>query len=184
MNKETNIENLKFPIGHFDAHIEVTTEHLKLWKKTISEFPQKLEKLVSNLSSEELNWKYRPNGWAIKQVVNHLADSHMNSFIRFKLTLTEDAPTIRPYEEADWANVPDGLTENIKPSLQILNGVHQRWSILLENLSEADWNRMYFHPQHQQLISTKEALGVYDWHCRHHLAHIEQALLHKGEFNQ
>lgn len=184
MKNELNLDKLKFPIGHFDQHTEVTPEYLALWKTTIAEFPQKLKKVVNALSSEELNWKYRPNGWTIKQVVHHLADSHMNSFIRFKLTLTEDAPTIRPYEEADWANVPDGLSENIEPSLQILDGVHQRWSLLLENLSDSEWNKMYFHPQHQRLFSTKEALGIYDWHCRHHLAHIEQALFHKGEFNQ
>lgn len=183
MKNEINIEKLKFPIGHFEHPVEITAAHLENWKMTIRNFPKQLKTLVGSLSSEELNWKYRPNGWAIRQVVNHLADSHMNSFIRFKLTLTEDAPTIRPYEEADWADVADGLSENIKPSLQILEGVHERWSLLLDHLTEAEWNRMYFHPQHQRLFSTKEALGIYDWHCRHHLAHIQQAMSHKGEFN-
>jgi hypothetical protein len=183
MPNEINLEKLKFPIGHFDSHREVSNSDIATWKMTIATFPQKLKAIVNSLSSEELQWKYRPNGWAIKQVVHHLADSHMNSFMRFKLTLTEDAPTIRPYDEAKWADVSDGLSDNILPSLQILEGIHQRWSLLLDNLTEADWNRMYFHPEHQRLFSIKEALGIYDWHCRHHLAHIEQALLHKGEFN-
>ncbi len=177
------IEKLKFPIGHFDHHMEINDHHLTEWKAAIRNFPMQLIAVVNSLSSEELNWKYRPDGWSIKQVVHHLADSHMNSIIRFKLTLTEDAPTIRPYEEAKWAELPDGLTENITPSLQILEGVHGRWSLLLDNLSEEDWNRMYFHPEHQKLFSTKEALGLYDWHCRHHLAHIQQALSYTGQFN-
>jgi hypothetical protein len=183
MQNEINLEKLKFPIGHFDSHREVSNSDLEDWKTTIAVFPQKLKIMVSSLSPEELQWTYRPNGWAIKQVVHHLADSHMNSFIRFKLTLTEDAPVIRPYEEAKWAAIPDGLSDDLLPSLLILEGVHQRWGFLLENLTEADWNRMYFHPEHQRLFSAKEALGIYDWHCRHHLAHIEQALFHRGEFN-
>ena len=178
-----DIEKLRFPIGHFDAHREISSEDLALWKTTIAEFPQRLKNVVNSLTAEELNWTYRPNGWAIKQVVHHVADSHMNSFIRFKLTLTEDAPTIRPYEEAKWAEVPDGLSDDIKPSLQIIEAVHQRWSLLLDHLSENDWNRVYFHPEHQRLFSTKTALGLYDWHCRHHLAHIEQAVLSQGKFN-
>lgn len=181
--KEINLEKLKFPIGHFDSHMEISNEDVTTWKENIAAFPKKLKMVVQALSSEELHWKYRPNGWTIKQVVHHLADSHLNSFVRFKLTLTEDSPTIRPYEEAKWAETVDGLSENLTPSLLILEGVHQRWSLLLDHLTEADWNRMYFHPEQQHLVSIKTALGIYSWHCQHHLAHIEQALHHKGEFN-
>ena len=183
MKNEIDIEKLKFPIGHFDNHMEVSSENLDNWKTTIHNFPSQLKAVASSLSSKELNWKYRPEGWAIKQVVHHLADSHMNAIIRMKLALTEDTPTILPYDEAKWAEISDGLSENIEPSLQILEGIHERWGLLLENLKETDWNRMYFHPEHQRLFSVKEALGIYDWHCRHHLAHIEQALFYKGEFN-
>ncbi|WP_300565492.1 YfiT family bacillithiol transferase [Flavobacterium sp.] len=183
MKNEIDLEKLKFPIGHFDSHMEISNKDLTDWKETIATLPHKLQKMVHELSSEELNWKYRPNGWTIKQVVHHLADSHLNSFIRFKLTLTEDTPTIRPYDEAKWAETVDGLSEDLTPSLQILEGVHQRWSLLLDDLTEADWNRMYFHPEHQHLVAIKTALGTYNWHCQHHLAHIEQALYHRGEFN-
>lgn len=181
--ESNSIEKLKFPIGHFDNHLEVTKEHLAKWKSTITAFPEQLRHLTEGLSATERNWKYRPEGWAIKQVVHHLADSHMNSIIRLKLTLTENAPTIRPYEESLWAQLPDGLDDDIETSLKIIEGVHARWSQLLENLSAADWDRMYFHPEHQRLFSIKESLGIYDWHCRHHLAHIEQALAYKGAFN-
>ncbi|ESU29881.1 metal-dependent hydrolase [Flavobacterium limnosediminis JC2902] len=183
MNNNTDIEKLKFPIGRFTCPEEITPEHLKIWKITIREFPQELKKTVENLSITELNWKYRPDGWCIKQVVHHLADSHMNALIRVKLALTEDAPVIRPYEEALWAELKDSLRDDIQPSLKIIEGVHERWSQLLDNFSEHDWNRMYYHPQHQRLASVKEALGIYDWHSKHHLAHINQAFSYKGEFN-
>lgn len=183
MNNNIDIEKLKFPIGRFACPEEITQEHLETWKKTISEFPQELTKTVENLSVTELNWKYRPEGWCIKQVVHHLADSHMNAIIRMKLTLTEDTPVIRPYEEALWAELTDGLQNDIQSSLKIIEGVHERWSELLENLTERDWDHMYYHPQHQRLFSVKEGLGIYHWHCRHHLAHIEQALSYKGAFD-
>ncbi|MGH2666204.1 YfiT family bacillithiol transferase [Flavobacterium sp.] len=183
MKNNTDIEKLKFPIGHFDSHLEVTADHLEKWKATIAAFPNQLRNLVASLSVEELNWKYRPEGWTVKQVVHHLADSHMNSIIRLKLTLTENGPTIRPYEESLWAQLSDGLDNDIESSLKIIEGVHVRWSRLLDGLSEEDWNKMYFHPQHQRLFSVKENLGIYDWHCNHHLAHIKQALLYKGVFN-
>lgn len=176
------LEQLKYPIGKFIVPTEISNSHIQEWKRTIKTVPQDLEKLVQNLSIEELNWIYRPEGWSVKQVVHHLADSHMNSFIRFKLTLTENVPAIRPYEEQLWAVTPDGKNNDITASLQILNGVHERWSFLLEKLSEDDLALLYFHPQHQRLYSLKEAIGIYDWHSRHHLAHIKQALHHKGHF--
>lgn len=183
MDKPIDIEKLKFPIGRFTCPEEITQEHLETWKKTIREFPLELKKSVENLSVTEKNWKYRPEGWTIKQVIHHLADSHMNAIIRLKLTLTEDVPVIRPYEEALWAELTDGLQDDIQSSLKIIEGVHERWSQLLENLSVHDFNRMYYHPQHQRLFSVKEGLGIYHWHCTHHLAHIKQAFSYKGEFN-
>lgn len=183
MNNIPDIEKLKFPIRRFTCPEEITHVHLETWKKTIADFPQEVKRKTENLSVTELNWKYRPNGWNIKQVVHHLADSHMNALIRLKLTLTEDAPVIRPYEETLWAELSDSLQNEIQSSLKIIEGVHERWSLLLDHLSENDWNRMYYHPQHQRLFSAKEGLGIYFWHCRHHVAHIEQALSYKGAFN-
>lgn len=183
MNNIPDIEKLKFPIGRFTCPEEITSDHLAAWKEKIAAFPQELKRKTVNLSATELNWKYRPNGWNIKQVVHHLADSHMNALIRLKLTLTEDAPVIRPYEEALWAELNDGLQDDIQSSLKIIEGIHERWSLLLQHLSESDWNRMYYHPQHQRLFSVKEGLGIYHWHCNHHLAHIEQAIFYKGTFN-
>jgi len=177
------MEKLKFPIGRFACPPEIDAANLKDWKATIKSFPQRLKETTEGLSVTELNWKYRPEGWKIKQVIHHLADSHMNAIIRMKLTLTEDAPVIRPYEEALWGELPDGRYDDISASLKIIEGVHERWSVLLDSLSETDWNKMYFHPEHQRLFSVKEGLGIYDWHCRHHLAHIEQALFHNGKFN-
>ena len=178
-----NIDQLKFPIGHFSFSEDCNAAQMEQWKSIIAAFPKKIDEATQNLSSTELNWKYRPEGWSIKQVVHHLADSHMNSLIRFKLTLTEDTPTIRPYEESKWAELPDGLNENIHSSILILQGVHERWTVLLDNINNENWNRMFFHPENQKLITLKEALGLYSWHCEHHLAHINQALQHKGEFN-
>ncbi|UUC46141.1 YfiT family bacillithiol transferase [Flavobacterium cerinum] len=176
------LEQLKYPIGKFIVPTEIDNNHIREWKTTLKKLPQDLEKQLQNLTTKELNWIYRPEGWSIKQVVHHLADSHTNSFIRFKLTLTENVPAIRPYEEQLWAATPDGKNDDISASLQIINGIHNRWSYLLDNLSEADMNLLYFHPQHQRLYSLKEAIGIYDWHSRHHLAHIQQALNHKGLF--
>lgn len=177
-----NLEKLKFPIGKFHFDPEISNDQLKLWIHTIETFSEELEIITKSLSVEQLNWRYRPEGWSVKQVVHHLADSHMNALIRIKLALTEESPTIRPYEESLWAQLVDGLNNDISASLKIISGVHERWTQVLKNLSEEEWNKMYFHPQHQRLFSIKEGLGIYDWHSKHHLAHIKQALFNNGKF--
>lgn len=177
-----NLENLKFPIGQFHFNPDSTKDAIENWKNIIKNFPEKVKEATAKLLIEELNWKYRPEGWTIKQVVHHCADSHMNSFIRFKLALTEETPIIRPYEEQLWAELEDSLLDDLSASLQILEGVHLRWSIVLESMNNSEWDKMYFHPSSQKLFSLKEALGLYAWHCDHHLAHIYQALNHKVEF--
>ncbi len=175
-------EKLKFPIGKCPKIDDVSENELKTWINTIENFPSKIKALTSTLSVEELNWIYRPKGWCIKQVVHHCADSHINSFIRFKLALTEDVPTIKPYEEALWAELADGTSNDISHSLQIIEGVHARWVLLLKSFGEKELNRQFFHPENLKISSLEETIGVYAWHCNHHLAHIEQALLHKGQF--
>jgi len=177
------MEHLKYPIGRFVCPAEIDAANLKEWKATIKNFPQRLRETLEGLSPLQLNLRYRPEGWKIKQVVHHLADSHMNALIRFKLALTEDTPVIRPYEEALWAEHADNTNDNLEASLKIIEGVHERWSYLMVSLSEKDWDKMFIHPEHQKLFSLKESLGIYAWHCNHHLAHIEQALSYEGNFN-
>ncbi|WP_136669092.1 YfiT family bacillithiol transferase [Flavobacterium sp. H122] len=177
-----NLEALKFPIGKFQFDPDVSNEQVQQWINTIASFPEKIEAITKPLSTEQLNWRYRPEGWSIKQVIHHLADSHMNALIRIKLALTENAPVIRPYEESLWAQLNDGLNNDIGASVKIIDGVHEKWAFLLNHLIDQDWNKMYFHPQHQRLFSVKEGLGIYDWHCNHHFAHIQQALDTQGSF--
>ena len=181
---ETNIplENLKYPIGKFQKPEVISEADLKTWISDIETFPNKIKKITSTLSVEELNWVYRPKGWNIKQVVHHCADSHINSFIRFKLALTEDVPAIKPYEEQLWAELADGNADDISFSIQIIEGVHARWVLLLKSLGERELKRQFFHPANLKISSLEETIGVYAWHCNHHLKHIEQALLHKGQF--
>ncbi len=176
------LEKLKFPIGKCPKIDDVSKNDLENWIITIEEFPSKIKTLTSNLSVEELNWIYRPKGWNIKQVVHHCADSHMNSLIRFKLALTEDVPTIKPYEEALWAELADGNSNDIVTSLLIIENLHKRWVLLIKSLEEKQLKRQFFHPANLKISSLEETIGVYAWHCKHHLAHIEQALSHKGQF--
>lgn len=176
------LEDLKYPIGEYVAPDTITDEHFESWVKTIESLPSQLRALVENLTYEELDLIYRPKGWSIKQVVFHLSDSHMNSFVRFKLIMTEENPTLRPYQEHLWAIMPDANNAEIAPALSILDGVHSRWTTLLTNLLNADRKRPYQHPEFDTSLTLEWMLGMYDWHCRHHLAHIEQALKFSGAF--
>jgi hypothetical protein len=182
MKNNLNLEKLKFPIGTCPKIDDVSKNDLENWIGTIEEFPSKIKSVTSNLSVEELNWIYRPNGWSIKQVVHHCADSHMNSLIRFKLALTEEVPAIKPYEEQLWAELADGNSDDISSSIQIIEGIHARWVLLLKSLGERELKRQFFHPANLKISSLEETIGVYAWHCNHHLAHIEQALFYKGQF--
>jgi len=182
MKNNLDIEKLKFPTGKFQKPDSISDNDLKTWIATIENFPTKIKALTSTLSLEELNWVYRPEGWSIKQVAHHCADSHINSFVRFKLALTEDIPTIKPYEEALWAELVDGNSDDISPSLQIIEGVHARWVFLLKSLGSTELKKQFFHPGNNKTSCLDEIIGLYAWHCNHHLAHIEQALLHKGQF--
>lgn len=180
--EEKELEKLQFPIGRFVVPSEIQTTDIEQWIAEIASFPQRLAALTERLSSRELNWRYRPDGWTIKQVVHHCADSHMNSVMRFKLALTEDAPTIRPYMEDRWAELPDSLDDQVSHTLELLNGLHYRWVLLLKTLSKSDLDRTFVHPEHGQIFTLKETIANYAWHCAHHLAHVEQALAEKGKY--
>lgn len=177
-----NLESLKYPIGKFQFDSNVTKDKIGEWITTIETFPKEINKIIELLPGDKLNWRYRPEGWSIKQVIHHLADSHSNAFIRIKLALTESNPTIKPYDETLWSVLYDSTSNHITPSLKIIDGVHEKWSLLLKNLSDQEWDRTYFHPEHEKSFSIKEAIEMYNWHCKHHLAHIQQALENDGQF--
>ncbi|WP_282044261.1 YfiT family bacillithiol transferase [Winogradskyella flava] len=179
---EQELYKLTFPIGEFEKPQHITQEHLREWIASIESLPERIESVTKHLNDKELNYKYRPAGWTIKQVVHHCADSHINSIVRFKLALTEDAPTIRPYFEDRFAKLID-YKESIDASISILKGVHEKLGILLKSFSEEDLKREFIHPEHGKRFSLEETIGTYAWHSDHHFAHIQQALKHKGEFN-
>ncbi len=139
---------------------------------TILHFAEKLNSLVGQMDDAALDSCYRPGGWTRRQVIHHCADSHINSFIRFKLALTEDNPTIKPYKEELWAELSDSKHLSITSSLLILEGVHYRWAYLLESMNESDYLKTFFHPESQKTMRLDTTLAMYDWHCKHHLAHL------------
>ena len=166
-----NLEELKYPIGKFEKPGSYAQEQILSYSQTIRLFPEKLMNETRSLNNKQLDTPYRPDGWTIRQVVHHCADSHMNAFCRFKLALTEKKPTIKAYAEALWAKLPDSAMP-IGPSLQILEGVHARMVVLWESLSQAELEKIYIHPQYQKEFTLAEAMALYSWHCEHHLAHI------------
>jgi hypothetical protein len=166
------MEHLRFPIGHFICPEKITKSQITTWVSVIEQFPSELSRLLVKASEAQLDTPYREGGWTVRQVVHHCADSHINSFCRFKLALTEDKPTIKPYEEHLWAELADSKTMPIAPSLQILKGVHARWFVLLQSLSETDLQRSFFHPSNQKITTLAEGIGLYAWHCKHHAAHV------------
>ncbi len=173
------IEKLKYPIGKFTPPENYSSEFLKECTNSVAGFPQRLISEVEHLNEEQLNTAYREEGWTVRQVVHHCADSHMNSLIRFKLTLTENKPTIKPYIEQYWAELEDSKLP-IASSLQILLGVHHKLFVLIESLAHEDLNKEYIHPQYGKNFTLKEAIALYAWHGNHHLAHITELKKRKG----
>lgn len=173
---------LKYPIGKFVKPEPISESQILEWIKTIEELPKHLSELTKDLSIEQLNFLYRPEGWAIKQVLHHLADSHINSLIRFKLTLTEDNPTIKPYYEDRWAKLIDSNDNDLSNSLSLITGLHAKWVMLLRSLTKDDLKREFIHPEHGKRFSLEETIGLYAWHSKHHLKHIEQALKNQGKY--
>jgi len=170
--------NERYPIGPFVRPEHLTEEVVNSWINEIKEWPARLRQAAGTLTDEQLDTPYREGGWTIRQVVHHTADSHMNAFIRFKLALTETAPVIKPYDEAAWANLPDsGLP--IEESLVLLDALHKRWVVLLSNLSKADLEKTFIHPD-SGTVTVGENIGMYAWHGRHHLAHITSLCERKG----
>lgn len=180
---EEEIQKLKFPIGKFHYPKEVSEELKTSWIGIIRNLPTKLEEQLKGITHEQLDFAYRPEGWQIKQVVHHLADSHMNAFIRTKMALTEEAPTIKPYYERRFAKLPDANNYNIESSLAILTGVHARFILLFESIDEEGFSKTYVHPQSKRTYRIDSVLALYAWHSMHHLGHVNQALSSNGAYN-
>ncbi len=167
------MEDLRYPIGPFVYAGFGTRESRSELIAKLAETPSNVEAAVAGLTEGELDTPYRSGGWAIRQVVHHLADAKMSSFSRFKLALTEANPTIKPYSEAEWAELPDSRLP-IAPSMDILRGVHVRWNALLLGMAEADFAKTFVHPEAGETTLDK-ALAMYAWHSQHHTAHIRLA---------
>jgi hypothetical protein len=163
--------DLRYPAGQFQYEGPNTQEQRQALIDQIAETPAKLRQAVNGLSPEQLETPYRPEGWTVCQVVHHIADSHMNAFSRFKMALTEDKPTIKPYDEAQWANLADSQHAPIETSMVLVDALHTRWVLLLQSLKDADFDRAYNHPE-MGLVNIDKGLSMYAWHGRNHVAHI------------
>ena len=162
--------DLRYPIGKFERPDTVTADQRTAWIGDIEATPARFREIVSGLNDEQLDTPYRPGGWTVRQVVHHVADSHMNSFIRFRLGLTEDEPTVKPYDEKRWAELCDSGMP-VDASLQIIEALHRRWVVLLRGMSDADFSRTFRHPE-MGLVRLDTNMALYAWHGRHHAAHI------------
>lgn len=168
------MQDERYPIGKMNLPETVSKELLASWIEDIKMLPKRLRLLVENLNEAELNRTYREGSWTIRQLVHHLADSHLNSLIRFKLAITEDSPIIKPYDENLWAELPDCALP-VDVSLAILGGIHLKWSVIMESLTDEQWQRIFIHPESGE-TTLVHCAGLYAWHSNHHIAHIRQAL--------
>lgn len=187
--------DLQYPIGPYTAPQKISPVHRESWIQVLENAPAQYRHWVNQLTEVQLDTPYRPGGWTLRQVIHHVPDSHMNAYIRFKLALTEEQPTIKPYLEARWANLPDTALTPVAVSLDLLEAIHKRWVILLRQMTEEEWKRTFIHPEilarvqeHPEemtslrankgsglppyLLRLENVLGNYAWHSQHHLAHI------------
>lgn len=170
--------DLRFPIGPFKCDEKITLSQVELWINEIQNLPSNLRSVVGKLDDSQLDVPYRQGGWTIRQVVHHIADSHMNAYIRFKLALTEDNPTIKTYEESSWADLIDSKL-SVDISLHLIEFLHMRWVALLSSLTEQDLKKVFTHPD-SGLVTIERNIGIYAWHGKHHLAHITSLIETKG----
>ena len=169
----------RYPIGPFEHVGAVTAEDRGRWIDEIAALPDALRSALTVVPADALDTPYRDGGWTLRQVVHHLPDSHLNAYVRFKLALTEDEPTIKPYDEAAWAELADVDATPVRTSVDLLDAVHVRWTLLMRHLTEPQWARTLVHPE-----AGRQRLDVlaahYAWHGRHHLAHITSTLDRRG----
>ena len=163
--------DLSYPIGKFERPQEVTTEMRGRFIETIADGPARFREAVHGLNDQQLDTPYRPGGWTVRQVIHHVADSHINSYCRFRLALTETEPRIKAYEEKDWAELTDAKTMPVGVSLALLDNLHARWVTLLRSMGDADFARTFHHSE-MGPVRLDTNLALYSWHCKHHAAHI------------
>jgi len=163
--------DLRYPIGRFEAVARLSPVEREERIAALASLPEELRAAVAGLSPEQLDTPYRPGGWTVRQVVHHLADSHMNAYVRFKLAVTEEEPVVKTYDEAAWAELADARLAEVELSLRLLESLHARWVVFLRSLSPAQWERGFRHPEHG-LMPLERVLQLYAWHGRHHVAHI------------
>ena len=167
------MNDLRYPIGKFHFDGTLSDEQKQAFLDEIARTPANLRAAVKGLSEVQLDTPYRPDGWTVRQVVHHIPDSHLNSYVRFKLALTEDEPTIKPYAEDRWAELADTKSTPIEVSLTLLESLHDRWIRLLRSLSQEDWKRTFRHPD-LGAMTLEKSLALYAWHGRHHVAHVTE----------
>jgi hypothetical protein len=165
------MDDLRYPVGKFRFPESVSAQELALFIDQIADAPARMRGAIAGLSDSQLDTPYRPGGWTVRQLAHHVPDSHINSYMRFRLALTEEEPVIKPYEEKRWAELPDARSMPVEPSLALLESLHARWVPLLRSLSDADWKRTFRHPE-LGLVSLEKNAALYAWHGRHHVAHI------------
>jgi len=166
-----NLDSLRYPIGRFTPPQNTTPETRSAQIETLRSLPEALQSAINGLNLTQLDTPYRQDGWTVRQLIHHIADSHANSFIRCKLALTEDWPTVKPYDEKAWAELSDSRGVPVGISMQFIGALHARWVALLESLSEADFQRGYHHPESGRQ-NLAHVLALYAWHSLHHTAHI------------
>ncbi|NNC50908.1 MAG: putative metal-dependent hydrolase [Flaviramulus sp.] len=173
---EQELQKLKYPIGQFDCPSNISNQHIESWISILEHFPNRFENLVNDLSDKQLDTRYRPEGWTIRQVVHHLGDSHHHSYSRFKWALTEEKPIIKAYFEDRWAELVDSKTAPIDMSLLHLKAVHNKLVYLLKTLHADDLNKCFIHPETNSEVLLSYNIGNYAWHSNHHYTHIENLL--------
>jgi uncharacterized damage-inducible protein DinB len=168
-----DLEALRYPIGRTPAPVDPLSDAERQERiETIAQLPRVLREAVADLSGAQWDTPYRPGGWTVRQLVHHIADSHLNAIIRFKLALTEQEPSIKPYDEGAWAKLPDTTNTPPEVSLTLIEALHHRWTVLLRSMGSEDYRRTLFHPEHRRSFSLDEMLVTYSWHSAHHLRHI------------
>ena len=170
----TDLERLRYPRGRFQPPTAVNAASRDQWITTLEELPRKLRASLIGLNALRLDTPYRPEGWTVRQLVHHIADSHLNAYTRFKLGLTENTPTIKPYDERAWAELTDSREMPVQAPLLMIRGIHARGVYLLRRLPDADWERTITHPEWSRPLSLHDLLALYAWHSDHHLAHITE----------
>jgi len=173
------MSDLRYPVGKFNYDGPPSESQRKQFLDDIAGTPEKLRAAVAGLSDVQLDTPYRPGGWTVRQVVHHVPDSHLNSYVRFKLALTEDEPTIKPYAEDRWAELADTQSTPIEVSLSLLESLHDRWVRLLRSLALGDWKRTFRHPE-LGAMTLEKTLALYSWHGKHHVAHITSLRQREG----